>query len=81
MGQHGYTRIDVNYGVWYAPGEVLMLVHVDDIQMFGTSNGIYKLSNILESTFMMKWLGNLGEHLYLGLQLIQDCIKKEILIG
>lgn len=40
VGQHGYTRIPADYGVWIAPGTVLMLVHVNDIQLFGTPAGI-----------------------------------------
>ena len=81
MGQHGYTRIPADYGLWIAPGTVLMLVHVDDIQLFGTPAGIQQLSAVLESAFMVKWLGELGEHLYLGLHFIRDRQAKQILVG
>lgn len=58
-----------------------MLINVDDIQLFGTPAGIQELSPVLKSAFMMKWLGRLGEHLYLGLHFIRDCQAKQILVG
>lgn len=69
------------YQLTTAMDTVLMLIHVDDIQLFGTPAGIQQLSTVLGSAFMTKSLGELGEHLYLGLHLIRDRPAKQVFVG
>ena len=39
LAKKGYVRVPADYGVWILRKEVVLLVHVDDMQLFGTRNG------------------------------------------
>ena len=36
LASYRYRRIPADYGVWLAQNEVVLIVHVDDMQMIGT---------------------------------------------
>jgi len=73
-----YTRVVCNYGVWICKGEVVLIVHVDDMQMFGTHVGINKLIVALEIVFILKRLGATGDELFLGLGVERDRLNRRI---
>jgi len=76
--EKGYTRVVCDYGVWICKGEVVLIVHVDDMQMFGSRDDINKLMNALESVFILKRLGATGEELFLGLRVERDRRNRRI---
>ena len=77
----GYARVPADYGVWVLPSEVVLLVHVDDMQVFGTKKGIYCLITVLESSFAVKRLGPTGTELFLGLNIQRDRPNRKIYIS
>ena len=64
LASHGYRRIPADYGVLLAQNEVVLIVHVDDMQMIGTEQGIKRLKGVLESKFMIKCLGSIGDNYF-----------------
>lgn len=74
----GYIRVPADYGVWVLHREVVLLVHVDDMQVFGNRSAIDKLIEVLESTFVVKRLGPTGSELFLGLRLERDRSTRRI---
>ena len=68
LGTHGYRRIASDYGVWIAQ-ETLIIVHVDDMQLLGTHAGLERILGILSDNFLIKRMGPIGTHLFLGLQI------------
>ena len=81
LANHGYQRIPADYGVWLIRHEVVLIVHVDDMQMIGTEQGIQRLKGVLESKFMIKCLGKIGGQLFLGLQIERQRHLKQITIS
>ena len=79
LAGHGYRRIPADYGVWLAQHEVVLIVHVDDMQMIGTKAGIGRLKGVLESKFMIKSLG--GGQLFLGLHIERQRHLRQITIS
>ena len=77
----GYARVPADYGVWVLPSEVVLLVHVDDMQVFGTKKGIDCLITVLESSFAVKRLGPTGTELFLGLNIQRDRPNRKIYIS
>ena len=76
--EKGYTRVVCNYGVWICRGEVVLIVHVNDMQMFGTYVGINKLIAALETVFILKRLGATRDELFLGLGMERDRLNRRI---
>ena len=73
-----YTRVLCDYEVWICKGEVVLIVHVDDMQMFGTHIRIHKLIAALETVFILKRPGPTGDELFLGLGVERDRLNRRI---
>jgi len=73
-----YTRVVCDYGVWICKEEVVLIVYVDDMQMFGTHVGINKLIAALETVFILKRLEATGDELFLGLRMERDRLNRRI---
>jgi len=63
------VRIKADYGVWIMQKTVVLIVHVDDIFIFGTVDGKNKLKGDLEEVFVMKWLGSLDDTVFVRLRI------------
>jgi len=61
------VRIKADYGVWIMQKTVVLIVHVDDIFIFGIADGKNKLKGDLEKVFVMKWLGSLDDTVFVRL--------------
>lgn len=48
-----YTRVKADYGVW-TRGEVVLIVHVDDMLVLGTPVAIQELKDIMNASIEMK---------------------------
>ena len=81
LANHGYKCVPADYGVWLAQHEVVLIVHVNDMQMIGTVPGIQRLRDVLESQFMTKCMRSFGSQLFLGLQLDRQRELKQITIS
>ena len=77
----GYVRVPADYGVWVLHREVVLLVHVDDMQVFGNRSAINTLIEVLESVFVVKRLGPTGNELFLGLRLERDRSARRIAVS
>ena len=69
LKRKGYMRIKADYEVWIMQKTVVLIVHVDDIFIFGTVDGKNKLKGDLEEVFVMKWLGSLDDTVFVGLRI------------
>lgn len=81
LAAKGYIKIPADYGVWILEAQVVLIVHVDDMQMFGTREGIDTLVAVLELVFILKWQGATGEEPFLGLSLERDRVNRSIMLS
>lgn len=77
----GFTRIAADWGVWVLKLRVVVLVHVDDMNIIGGKEDVEWVVSRLASTFQIKRLGPSGTALFLGLQLARDRNRRKFLIS
>lgn len=78
---NGYVRVACDYGVWIWKGEVVLVVHVDDMQMFGTRDGMNRFIEVLEAVFIRKRLVSTGEEPFLSLRVERDRSNRRIILS
>ena len=61
-------------------GEVGLVVYVNDMQMFGTRDGINRLIEIVEPVFILKRLGSSGKEPFLGLRVARDRRNRRMIL-
>lgn len=79
--KHGYKRITADYGVWMVTNETLIIAYVDDMQLLGTQIGLERILTVLGKNFLIKRMGPIGTHLFLGLQIERDRKNRLITIS
>ena len=71
-------RIRTDYGVW-KKSYVILNVHVDDMLLLGSAEGIRNLQLTLEEVFEMKW-SNVEDTVFVGLHIRRRKVEKSLLI-
>ena len=63
-----YIRIKADYEVYIMEKAVVLIVHVDDMLIFGSVDGKKNLKGDLEEVLVMKWIGSLHDTMFVGLR-------------
>ena len=74
----GYSRIRADYGVW-RKSDVILIVHVDDMLLLGSVQGIHLLQKTLREVFEMKWSA-MDDTIFVGLHIRRRRDKRILLI-